>query len=415
MGKTIIEKIFSNHSSEPVTPGSIVWLNLDVRSARDFAGASVVRNYRKHYDGEPVEDRGKTFFTFDCNAPANTIPYANNQMTCRIFAAEQKIRVYDVDAGIGTHVLVEQGLVGPGDTAVGTDSHFNILGAIGVFGQGMGDTDIAFAFRTGKTWFEVPSSMKVSFTGTYESPASDRDLTLTVLRELGSRGALNRSIDFMGEAVDRLSLDGRITLCSQVTEMGGIIGFCVPGEEVLAYLKERSGKSDFPDIVPDPDAQYVEERIIDVSDLEPLIARPGSPADVVPVREVAGQEVHSVFVGSCTNGRASDIEVVAAVLKGKKVADGVMLKIVPATKEVYGRLLQSGALQTLYDAGALISNPGCGGCAAGQVGMTGKGEVAVSTTNRNFRGKQGDGDTYLAGPATAAHTALTGKITVPEK
>ncbi|HPR64128.1 MAG TPA: aconitase/3-isopropylmalate dehydratase large subunit family protein [Thermoanaerobaculia bacterium] len=414
MAFTIIEKIFSRHSSDPVKPGAIIWLDIDVRTARDFAGANVVKNYRKNYGSDPVADVAKTYFTFDCNAPANTIPYANNQMTCRTFAEEQGIRVFDVDAGVGTHVLLDEGLVGPGDTAVGTDSHFNILGAVGVFGQGMGDTDIAFAFKTGKTWFEVPPSMKVTFTGSYSDPCTARDLTLKVMERLGTRGALNRAVEFLGPAIDELSLDGRITLCSQVTEMGGIIGFCLPGGEALEYVKARTGRTDFPDITPDPDASYIEELTIDLNNLEPLIARPGSPADVVPVRDVAGTRIHSVFIGSCTNGRVSDIEEVARVLKGKKVADGIMVKVVPTTKEAFGSLLKSGALEALYDAGAIVSNPGCGGCAAGQIGMTGKGEVAVSTTNRNFRGKQGDGETYLASPLTAAYSALTGKITVPE-
>ena len=190
-GQTIIEKIFQAHTSADaaVVPGAIIWLDLDVRTARDFAGANVIKNYREHYGDSPVADANRTFFTFDLVVPANNIPYANNQQQCRIFAREQGFKVYDVDAGIGSHVAIEQGLAYPGVTLVGTDSHLNVLGAIGAFGQGMGDQDIAFAFKTGRTWFEVPPTMKVVIEGTLKAPCTARDLTLAVVGRLGASGA----------------------------------------------------------------------------------------------------------------------------------------------------------------------------------------------------------------------------------
>jgi 3-isopropylmalate/(R)-2-methylmalate dehydratase large subunit len=414
-GQTIIEKIFQAHSPDdvPAAPGNIIWLDLDVRSARDFAGANVVQNYREHYGDAPVADKDKTCFTFDLVVPPNNIPYANNQQICRAWAREQGIKVYDVDAGIGSHVALEQGLAYPGSTFVGTDSHLNILGAVGAFGQGMGDQDIAFTFKTGKTWFEVPPTMKVAVTGELEPPCTARDLTLAVLRRLGSNGALGRAVEFYGPTIEALDLPGRITLASQITEMGGIIGFIPPSPEVLAFTRERTRRDDIAGVYADADAAYVETVELDITGLEPLIACPPSPANIKPVREVAGEPIDSVFFGSCTNGRFEDLKGVAGIVKGKQVAPGVMASVVPATREVFEQILRSGVLETLFEAGFIISNPGCGGCASGHIGMTGKGQVQVSTSNRNFPGKQGAGDTYLASPVTAAWCALKGEITVP--
>ena len=412
-GKTIIEKIIQAHSQEPVEPGKIVWMDLDVRTARDFAGANVVQNFRTHYGDAPVDDVSKTFFTFDCVVPANNIPYANDQHICRLWAREKGVKVYDVNAGIGSHVAIEEGLAVPGCTFVGTDSHLNILGAVGAFGQGMGDQDIAFAFKTGKTWFEVPPTMKVIVEGEIVYPCTARDLTLAVLSRLGSSGALGRAVEFYGPAIDALSLAGRITLASQLTEMGGIIGLIPPSEEVLAYVSGRT-TGEVSGVYADPDAEYVETVVVDITDLEPLIACPPNPANVKPVREAAGTRVDSVFLGSCTNGRFEDFAAVAEVVKGQRIQPWVMASVVPATRQVYEQMLHEGLIETLFDAGFIISNPGCGGCASGQIGMTGRGQVQVSTSNRNFTGKQGAGDTYLASPVTAAWAALKGELTVPE-
>jgi len=414
-GQTIIAKIFQAHSpgDVPVKPGNIIWLDLDVRTARDFAGANVVKNYRTHYGHVPVADKEKTFFTFDLVVPPNNIPYANNQQTCRIWAREQGVKVYDVDAGIGSHIAIEDGLAYPGSTFVGTDSHLNILGAVGAFGQGMGDQDIAFTFKTGKTWFEVPPTMKVVVKGQLAPPCTARDLTLAVLQRLGSNGALGRAVEFYGPAIETLDLPGRITLASQITEMGGIIGFIPPSEEILTFARRRTGQ-DLQGVYADPDADYVETIEVDITNLEPLIACPPSPANVKPVRQVAGRPIDSVFFGSCTNGRFQDFAAVAEIAKGKHVAPGVMASVVPATRQVFEQMLRSGVLETLFDAGFIISNPGCGGCASGHIGMTGHDQVQVSTSNRNFPGKQGAGDTYLASPVTAAWCALKGEITEPE-
>ncbi|MHA1444998.1 MAG: 3-isopropylmalate dehydratase large subunit, partial [Candidatus Hodarchaeales archaeon] len=416
MGKTIIDKIIADHTSEKVTPGNIVWMEIDVRSARDFGGANVVKNLRKNYPNDSqVADPTKTFFTFDCVVPANNIGYAENQQIARMFAREHLARenLYDVDSGIGSHVMIEKGIAIPGSTVIGTDSHLNILGAIGSFGQGMGDTDIAFAFKTGKSWFEVPESMTITIEGQPANNAFAKDVTLGVLEQIGSKGALGKSIEFYGNTVDSLNLAGRITLSSMVTEMGGIIGLIVPNEEIIEYCKTRS-KREFSVATADKDVNYVEELTFDFEGIEPRIALPPSPANVKPVAEVTGIKVDSVVIASCTNGRYEDYEIVAKMLKGKKVHRDVMMKIVPSTQEVYGDLLKNGLITIFYEAGAIVSNPGCGGCASGQIGMTGQGEVQISTGNRNFAGKQGKGDTYLASPATSTAAAIAGEIVVPE-
>jgi 3-isopropylmalate/(R)-2-methylmalate dehydratase large subunit len=276
MGKTIIEKIIQAHSDEAgeyageVEAGKIVWMRLDARTARDFGGANVVKNYQTHYGKTPVDDPTKTFFTFDLVTPANNIPYAINQQACRDWAKEQGVKVFDVDMGIGSHVAIEHGMTWPGSTFVGTDSHLNILGAIGAFGQGMGDQDIAFTFKTGKTWFEVPYTMKVTIRGDLKSPCTPKDLTLACLRRLGASGALGQAVEFYGPAIDALDLSGRITLASMMTEMGGIIGLIPPSEEVLAYCRQRTGRDDLVATHADADASYTQVIEIDITNLEPL-------------------------------------------------------------------------------------------------------------------------------------------------
>ncbi len=412
MPYTVIEKIISNHGGEDPQPCNIVWMDVDYRSARDFGGANVVGNLEKNYPGDPIGDVTKTFFTFDTNAPANTIGYADNQHICRRFARDNNVKVFDVDRGIGTHTAIEEGLVWPGATGVGTDSHFNIMGAIGAFGQGMGDQDIAFIFKAGKTWFEVPPTMKVIFRGDLPDNCTARDLTLKLVGTLGSAGALGRAVELEGEAIDSLNLSERITLASMGTETGAISYFITPSDEVIQYCSQKSGRKDIVPVLADPGANYIDTIEIDVADLEPLISCPPSPDNVKVVREVAGKKIDSVFVGSCTNGRIEDMRAVAEIVRGKRIANGVMMKIVPATRQVYQQMLEEKLLNDLFNAGAIITGAGCGGCASGQVGMTGKGEVQLSTSNRNFAGKQGAGETYLCSPVTAAMSALKGEITL---
>jgi 3-isopropylmalate/(R)-2-methylmalate dehydratase large subunit len=414
MGRTIIEKIIQAHTPDEAEPGRVVWLDLDIRSARDFGGPNVVKNYEREYENLPLADPTRTFFTFDLCAPACMLRYADNQQVCRNFARKNGVEVFDVDRGIGTHVFVEEGLARPNDTVAGTDSHMNILGAVGCFGQGMGDVDIAFAFRTGRTWFEVPETVRINLRGTFKKPTSAKDLTLYFLKELGTKKIALRAAEFYGPAAAGLSLAGRLTLCSMVTEMAGIIGF-IPEFSALAR-KEIEALSGAPAAPPaaDADASYVESLDINVQDLPPQVAAPPSPTNVKPAAELRGVRIDSGFIGSCTNGRTEDFAEAARVLRGKKVRKDIMLKVVPATRRVYEELLGAGILGDLFEAGAIVVNPGCGGCAEGHVGLTGRGEIQISTGNRNFAGKQGQGQTYLASPAVVAASCILGHVAGPE-
>ena len=415
IARTIIEKILSAHAGKDVGAGDVVWIGIDVRSARDFGGANVVKNLRAYYEPPYLDDVEKTFFTFDCNVPARDTGYAENQQICRVFAKETGVRVFDVRAGIGSHVAIERGIAWPGSIVVGTDSHLNILGAVGCFGQGMGDRDIAYIFASGRNWFEVPETMRVILEGSIDYPVTAKDVTLAVIRELGSAGALGKVIEFSGPGAESQSLSGKITLASMATEMGAVAAFLPVDRTTLNWMEKRADGGGFEMVSADKDAHYGSTLTLDLSTVEPLAACPFSPSNVKPISEIEGTRIDTAFLGSCTNGRFEDMAHAASILKGRRVKEGISLKIVPATEEVYERMLREGLLGIFIEAGALVSNPGCSGCASGQIGMVGKGEIQLSTSNRNFAGKQGKGETYLVSPATLAASVVTGEITSPLK
>lgn len=411
MGKTIIEKIIANHSGQTVSAGDIVDMSIDTRIARDFGGANVVKNLEDN--GLPIDDPNKTFFTFDCNPGGSSQKYAINQQLCRQFARANGIKVFDINAGVGTHLAIDLGLVCPGETLVSTDSHANLVGAIGAFGQGMGDQDIAHAFAKGKVWFKVPATVKIILKGKPSALATPKDVVLAMLKELGANGLLGFASELCGDYVDELELYGRITIASMTTEMGGICCFFPPNEETIEYSKQVSQR-DFSPVYADEDAEYIDTLEIEIDELSPLIARPGHPEDVVPVTEVQGIKIDSAFIGSCTNGRFEDLLLTADILNQKKIAPGVVLKIVPSTDQIWQRALKEGLISLFKEAGALVGNAGCAGCAEGQIGQNGPGEVTVSTGNRNYPGKQGKGEVYLVSPATAIASAIAGHITTAD-
>ena len=361
MGKTIIQKIFENHSSSNVDVGEIVDIVIDVRAARDFGGANVVKNILDN--SLSIENFKKTFFTFDCNPGGCDQSYAANQHICRQFARKNNIKVFDINEGIGTHLVIDNNLVKPGDTLVSTDSHANILGAYGVFGQGMGDKDISYAWAFGKVWFKVPPTVKILLKGIPSNLAYPKDIVLKILKEIGANGLLGFAAEIYGDYCKDLSLDGKITISSMATEMGGII----------LFFPSDSGFN------ADSDAEYEKTIEIDISDLKPMVSRPGHPEDVVVLDEIKGTIVDSGFIGSCTNGRMEDMRSIANILKNRKVAPERILKIVPSTDKIWKQCLNEGLIKIFKDAGALVGSAGCAGCAAGQIGQTGPNEVAVSS------------------------------------
>ena len=405
----IIEKIIAAHSNKNIVkPSEIVDISIDARVARDFGGPNVVKNLEEH--GLDIDDTSKTFFTFDTNPTGSDQKYAVNQQIVRTFARKHHIKVFDIDNGIGTHTLISEGLAWPGSTAVTTDSHANILGAIGAFGQGMGDKDISAAFHKGKVWFKVPQSVKINIIGKRPGNVSAKDIVLNLLHNFGANSLLGMAVEFYGEEVDKLTLDERITIASMGTEMGVIILLFPPNDEVMAYCEKSTGKK-LDKIAADDDATYAKEYEINISTFVPMVSRPGKPHDTVDIATQNKVRIDSGFIGSCTNGRMEDMRAAANILKGRKVAPGVVLKIVPATDDIWQQCLDEGIIRIFKDAGVLFSNAGCAGCAAGQVGQNGPGEITISTGNRNFPGKQGKGSVYLASPASVAASAIAGYIT----
>ncbi len=413
MAMTLLEKILAAHSGrETVRPGDIADIFIDVRVARDFGGANVLKKLREK--GLAIEDPQRTFFTFDCNPSGSDQKYAVNQHACRLYARENGIKVYDINAGIGTHILIEEGIIYPGATAVSTDSHANILGAVGAFGQGMGDMDIAAAWSKGKIWFKVPESVKINIKGDLPAGIGAKDIALNLLKVFGANSLLGCSVEIYGKTVENLSLDERITIASMATEMGAIIILFPPSEQIIGYFKTKFNKVINP-VYADADAGYSKTIDLDAGDFRPMISRPGQPHDTVDASGLYGIKIDSGFIGSCTNGRMEDMRIAADILRGKKVAPGVVLKIVPATDSVWKECLETGLIDIFKRAGALVSNAGCAGCAEGQVGQNGQGEVTISTGNRNFPGKQGKGSVYLASPEIVAASAIAGFITTPDR
>ena len=411
MGQTIIEKIISFHSEQTAHPGDIIDMTVDTRIARDFGGANVVQNLKE--SGLGIENPSKTYFTFDCNPGGSSQKYAVNQQICRLFAREHHIKVYDSNAGIGTHIAIDEGLVSPGEILVSTDSHANLVGAIGAFGQGMGDVDIAFAFAEGKVWFKVPSTVKIVFQGHPSSQTHPKDIALFLVRTLGPNGLLGQAAELYGSYVDTLGLSGRITIASMATEMGGICILFPPNQDVIDHCNSVRQHA-FSPVYADESTNYAKTLNIEIDRVPPLLSLPGHPENAVPVTDVKGQKIDSAFIGSCTDGRFEDLHQAANILRNKKVAPGVVLKIVPATDHIWQRALNEGLISVFKDSGALVGNSGCAGCAEGQIGQNGPREVTVSTGNRNFTGKQGMGQVYLASPATAAASAIAGHITTAD-
>lgn len=415
--KTIIEKILSRASGKDVSANDRVWAELDLVVIRDFGGPNAVLEFDKFTNKGKVKDPDKIALTFDYQAPAKDMKVAQNQVLCREFAKRQKIKnLFDVNWGIGQHVLLERGMIKPGSVVVGTDSHMNLLGSVGSFASGVGNTDIVAAWHSGKLWFRVPETIKVIFKGKYKEPVSAKDLTLKFIKEIGTDKPNYRSLELTGEPIDNLSLAGRLTLASMLTEINAKIGFIEPKGEPLEFLRQRCG-DELEIVTSDENAIFTEEVEINVDKLTPQIACPHTPDNVKPVEEVEGTPFNEGFIGSCTNGRLEDFKAAAKILKkAGKIHPEVRLIIVPATREVAMAMLEAGLYQVFMGVGAMVANPGCSLCTAGHHGVLGKGDVLLSTSNRNFLGKLGKGgEVYLCSPATVAASAVEGKITDPRK
>ncbi|KPJ73124.1 hypothetical protein AMJ52_04385, partial [candidate division TA06 bacterium DG_78] len=382
---------------------------------RDFGGPNVIQEYTENFGDSPVFDNDKIAITFDLHIPARDEKVACNHNILRQFALKQDVKLFDINTGVGQHILFEHGLVKPWNIIVGTDSHMNLLGAFGTAAFGMGTTDITGAMYKGKLWFRIPKTIKIVVTGTLPKYVTAKDVILYVLKNVTTAGALDKALEFSGDTVERMNIAERITLTSMVTEMSGDIGFIEPDSNVLTFLNTRTREEVEP-IHADSTASYEKVYEFSVHDLKPQIACPHSPDKVTDVKELSRIEIDQIFIGSCTNGRFEDLKIAASILKGKKIKKGVRLIIVPATMEVAHDALKAGLYEIFLSCGAVVTNPGCALCTTGHPGILAPGETMVSTSNRNFVGKLGKGAAvYLASPATAAATAITGIITDPRQ
>jgi 3-isopropylmalate/(R)-2-methylmalate dehydratase large subunit len=410
----IIEKILANASEKPeVSSGEIVEANIDVAMTHDLTGPLAIKSFRE-IGAKKVWDRNKIVIILDHLVPASSVISAGLHKIVRNFAEEQNIEnFYDVGRGGVCHqIMPEKGHVRPGEVIVGSDSHTCTYGAFGTFATGIGSTEMAAVFATGKLWFRVPEVIKVNVTGKLPELVSAKDLTLHIIGKIGADGAIYKGLEFVGSTIRDMTIDSRMVLTNMAVEMGAKAGLIEPDQKTLDYVQSRTDKP-FNQIKSDPDSLY--EKIVDVdaSELEPQVAVPHSVDNVKPVSEVENVKVDQAFIGSCTNGRLEDLRVAAQILKGKKIARGVRLVVIPASQEIFLKAINEGLVRTFMEAGATVGNPNCGPCLGGHMGILAEGEVCISTSNRNFIGRMGSTKSfvYLASPATVAVSAISGKIT----
>jgi len=417
MSQTISQKILAEHSGvKSVEPGEIVKAKVDIAMAPDLT-AVLAYNAMRAMGVTKVWDKRKVIFLNDHIAPATTIQNATLHKQCREIARGEGFEFfYDINSGVCHQVLPEKGHVWPGMVLVGADSHTCTHGAYGAFATGVGSTDMGAVLATGKLWFKVPETIRVEVSGKLPRVVAPKDVVLKSAKEIGADGATYMAIEYGGETIRAMSMAGRMTLCNMAVEMGGKTGIVEPDGVTEAFLKGRVMQK-YRIIKSDPGAEYVSQVEIDATSLVPMVACPHAVDNVKPVTEIAGTKIDQVFIGSCTNGRVEDLEEAGRILKGRRIAKGVRLMVTPASFEVYDAANARGIIKILMDAGGVVCNPSCGACFGGNNGLIAPGEVSLSTSNRNFRGRQGstEGEVYLSSPATAAASALTGMISDPRE
>jgi len=415
MAKTVSEKIFSRASGKDAYAGDLVIANIDGAMAHD-GNALLTMEAFQEMGGTRLWNPSKVALVIDHVAPSATEAFSKVHKKMREFALGHGVTYYEVGSGICHQLMVESGLVYPGGLVVGTDSHTCTYGAVGTFATGIGSTEMAAVFLSGKLWFKVPETMKIVVEGELPPMVLPKDVILKIVGTVKAEGATYRAVEFQGSTVGAMGVDGRLTLCNMAVEMGAKTGIVEPDEKTLSDLREL-GHNPLKGFKCDEDADFSEELNFEVSDLEPQVACPHTVDNVKPVTMVEGTEVNQVFLGSCTNGRLSDLRIAAQILKSKKVRQGVRMIVAPASRKVYAQALAEGLIEVFINAGCAVCSPGCGPCAGAHMGILASGEVCVSTSNRNFKGRMGSGDAeiYLVSPATAAVTAIEGKITDPRR
>jgi 3-isopropylmalate/(R)-2-methylmalate dehydratase large subunit len=415
--QTITQKILAAHCGKDyVEPGELILAQVDIALANDITAPFAIRAFQEA-GANQVFDKERVVLVLDHFAPNKDIASATQCQLVRRFALEQNIKhFYDGgDMGVEHALLPEKGIVGPGDLIVGADSHTCTYGALGAFASGVGSTDLGAAMITGEVWLKVPESMRFVYSGKMPPWVTGKDLILATIGDIGVDGANYRAMEFVGEAISGLSMDERFSMANMAVEAGAKNGIIAPDEITLEYVRDRALRP-FQTYASDPGANYLAEKTYDVSRMEPQIAMPPSPENVRPLSQVKDVRIDQSVIGSCTNGRLGDLRLAARVLKGRKVAQGVRLIVIPATPLIYRQAMDEGLLAVFMDAGAVIGPPTCGPCLGGHMGILAPGEVAVATTNRNFTGRMGhpQSQVYLANPAVAAASAVTGRICGPD-
>jgi 3-isopropylmalate/(R)-2-methylmalate dehydratase large subunit len=414
---TLVEKILAEHSdNKEVSPGEFINVRVDLVMANDITAPIAIREF-KRLGVERVFDPNRVVMVPDHFVPNKDIASAEQAKLMREFAYEQGIIYFELgEMGIEHVLLPEQGLVLPGEVVIGADSHTCTYGALGAFATGMGSTDIAAAMATGDIWMKVPPTIRFIYHGEPGEWVGGKDLILYTIGQIGVDGALYSAMEFAGEAIEALSMDGRFTMANMAIEAGAKAGIFGVDNKTQLYVKSRANR---PYLVyePDSDAEYSQVIEYDVSDMEPQVALPHSPANVRPVSQVGDIEINQAVIGSCTNGRIEDMRIAAQLLKGRKINPGVRCIIIPGSQQVYLDALIEGLLGIFIRAGAVVSTPTCGPCLGGHMGVLADGEKCVSTTNRNFVGRMGStkAEVYLANPAVAAASAIMGRIASPKE
>ena len=418
MAMTMTQKILAAHAGlKEVSAGQLIQAKLNIVLGNDITTPVAVNEFKKA-GFEGVYDKDKVVIVLDHFVPNKDIKAAEQSKTCREFACDHCIsHFYDVGKmGIEHALLPEQGIVTAGDCVIGADSHTCTYGALGAFSTGVGSTDMAAGMATGKAWFKVPSAIRFHLTGTLKPNVSGKDVILTIIGMIGVDGALYKSMEFTGPGVASLSMDDRLCICNMAIEAGAKNGIFPVDDRTLEYLKGRS-EGEPVIYTADEDAPYEKTIEMDLSKIEPTVACPHLPENTRPAKELGNIRIDQVVIGSCTNGRMEDMEAAYRILNGKTVAKGVRCIIIPATMAIYRECIQRGYTTAFIDAGAVVSTPTCGPCLGGYMGILAEGERCVATTNRNFVGRMGHvkSEVYLASPATAAASALTGYITEPKE
>ena len=408
------QKILAAHAGlDQVEAGQLIEAQLDMVLGNDITSPVAIKEFEK-YGFDQVFDPGKVAMVMDHFAPNKDIKAAQQCKACRTFACAKNIEhFYDVgEMGIEHALLPEKGIVAPGECIIGADSHTCTYGALGAFSTGVGSTDMAAGMATGKCWFKVPGAIRFVLEGTLAPNVSGKDVILHIIGRIGVDGALYRSMEFVGDGVASLSMDDRLTICNMAIEAGAKNGIFEVDDVTRAYVKGRV-QHEYREYRADVDAIYEQTHTIDLSTIKPTVAFPHLPENTKTVDEITEPiAIDQVVIGSCTNGRISDMEAAARILKGKHIAKGVRCIIIPATQSIYKECIRRGYMDIFIDAGCVVSTPTCGPCLGGYMGILAEGERCVATTNRNFVGRMGhvDSEVYLASPATAAASAIAGVI-----